>query len=391
MPTVRNYRQVINMYARTHAPRLDRLVGKIRATMGACSRGGPRTALLLLACLPLACGCSRAAAEPVAPPAASAAPGALSAPLSVSVAAAAVERVEKRVEITGTLAASDEAVVSIEAEGRLVALRADLGDRVRKGAVLAQIATDEYGFRKVQADAELAAAQADFDRVSGLSGRDMLPKQQLDESRRRLAVARTAAELAAKKIGDTTLRAPLDGTVSRRMVNDGEYVRVGAPAFQVVRAKPLKFRGDVPERYTALVRPGNAVLAWADSSPDRPLEGKVTRISPSVSVDTRAFPIEATVDNLDEAVKPGTFARLSILTGEEADAITIPDSAITEFAGNPRVFVVAGGKARERAVELGGKDGDRVIVAKGLAAGETVVTAGLDLLADGQAVAVRKD
>ena len=161
-------------------------------------------------------------------------------PLVVSVVPVAERDVERRVEITGTLAAWEEGTVSLEAEGRLVEVRADLGDRVVRGGVLARIAPEEYGFRKDQAEAEFAAAGADVARLSELAAKNMATKQQVDESNRRLEVARTSAGLARKKLADTVLRSPFDGFVARRLVNPGEYVRAGTPAFQVVNVAPLK-------------------------------------------------------------------------------------------------------------------------------------------------------
>jgi len=360
--------------------------------------------LLAAAALWAAQGCSKTASSAPAP--AQAAPTSASTkaadppagtparsgqPISVVTATVQAETVERRAEVTGTLAAWEEAVISIEAEGRLVSVRADLGDRVRKGEILAQIASQEYGYKKTQAEAELAAAKTDFDRVSGLSVKDMATRQDLDESRRRLDVARTAMDLAEKKLSDTTLRAPFDGKVAQRFVNLGEYVRLGTPAFQLVRISPLKFKGDVPEHYSADVKVGDPVEAFSESFPGRSLKGKVVRISPSISVDSRAFPIEAEIENPSEGVKPGTFAKLSILTGTAEQALTVPDTAVSEFAGNPRVFVVQDGKARERIITIAGRIRDRVIAATGLKPGETVIAAGLDLLTDGQPVTIRKD
>lgn len=319
------------------------------------------------------------------------APTKAAAPVAVITAPVVSESVEKRVELTGTLAAWEEGVVSIEAEGRLVRVMADLGDKVKRGAALAQIAPQEYEFRKAQTQADLAAAESDFTRISSLAEQGGSTRAQLDESRRRLEVSRTAADLAVKKLSDATLRAPFTGIVDRRMINLGEYVRIGAPAFNVVSISPLKFKGEAPERFSLDVKIGNPVEAHSDSYPGRTLTGKVSRVSPTVSISSRSFAVEAEIDNPDEAVKPGAFARLSILTGSVANALTVPDSALADFAGNPRVFVVEGGKAVERVVEIGGRFKDKAIISKGLKAGELVVAAGVEQITDGMPVVARKE
>jgi membrane fusion protein (multidrug efflux system) len=309
--------------------------------------------------------------------------------LAVSVAKVSQEDVPLRVNVTGTLAAWEEATVSLEAEGRLTELRVDLGDRVQKGSVLARISSEIYRFRKVQAEAELLAAEAEFKRLQALVAKDMATRQQLDESQRRVGVARANADLAVKQFSDTTLKAPIAGMVSKRMINLGEYVRSGTAAFVIVRTSPLKLRVDVPERYYTNVKVGDSVEASGEALGGRLLQGKVVRISPSVSVDTRSFPVEARFENQDGSVAPGIFARATIQTGNRAQALMVPESAVAAFAGNPRVFVIDGGRARERPIEIAGRFQGRILVSKGVTVGETIASSGVDMLSDGLSVTVR--
>jgi membrane fusion protein (multidrug efflux system) len=310
-------------------------------------------------------------------------------PITVSVAEAVLAQVDRRVDITGTLAAWEEGTVSIEADGRLVHVAVDLGDRVARGQTLARIAPEEYEWRRAQAEAEHIAAESDLRRVQELFAKKLAPQQQIDEGKRRLDTSRAALDLARKKLNDCVLRAPFDGAIARRMINNGEYVRTGSPAFQVVRLNPLKFRGDVPERYTADVKKGDQLLAYVESDTGEPLKGTIVRIGPAVDLGNRSFPIEAEFPNKGGAVKPGTFARVSILTTTLSDAIVVPETALTSFAGNPRVYVVDGARVKERVVEPGEKTKDRVVIRKGLSAGEKVVVTGVELLQDGKAVTIR--
>jgi RND family efflux transporter, MFP subunit len=316
--------------------------------------------------------------------------GAVDTPISVDTAEVNLEDVQRSVEVTGTLAPWEEAMVSLEAEGRLVKVAVDLGDPVRKGQILALIAPQEYEYKKVQAEAELAAAEADFKRTQDLAKKEMSTPQQLDENRRRLEVARTAADLARKKLADTSLIAPIDGMVSKRLINVGEYVHIGTPAFQIVRTTPLKLKADVPERYVADVSIGSAVTVEYEALRDQPpLTGTIVRVSPIVAVDSRSFPIEAQIENPQGSVKPGTFARASILIAKPEKALTVPEAAVTAFAGTPRVYVLQDGKARERVIEVSGKNKGRIIVTKGLNSGEKVIVSGLETLSDGLPVVAR--
>ena len=310
------------------------------------------------------------------------------APIAVSAEEVKRERIERRVDITGTLAGGQEALVSLEVEGRVAEIAADLGDEVLRGAVLARITPVEFAWRKAQADADLAAAEADYKRLSEMSGKNLISQQQLDEGRRRFEITKAAADLADKKYADTSLRAPFGGLVAKRLINSGEYVRSGTSAFNMVAVNPLKLKGDVPARYAGDVKVGDAVQVFIEGRGE-PLGGAVVRVGPSVAVDTRSFPIEARVDNPGNLVKAGSFARASIVTKSVDDAITVPESAVTLFAGNPRAFIVEEGKVKEQAIEIMGKSLDRIVVGKGLTPGQKVATSSVEMLSDGRAVAVR--
>lgn len=309
--------------------------------------------------------------------------------ISVDTVEINIEDVLRTVDVTGTLAPWEEAMVSLEDEGRLVKVAVDLGDTVRKGQVLAVIAPQEYEYKKIQSEAEFAAAESDFKRTTDLVKKEMSTPQQLDENRRRLEVARSAADLARKKLADTTLLAPIDGMISKRFINVGEYVRVGAQAFQIVQITPLKLKADVPERYVLDVAVGATVNVEYEALRGQPLTGTVSRVSPVVAVDSRSFPVEARIDNPKGIVKPGTFASASILMAKPEKAVTVPEAAVAAFAGTPRVYVLQDGKARERIIEISGKTKGRVVVKKGLNSGEKVIVSGLDMLSDGLSVVAR--
>ncbi len=310
---------------------------------------------------------------------------------SVAVAPVTTEPVERRIDITGTLAPWEEATVSIEVDGRLTELPVDLGDQVKKGDVLCRIMPVEYEWKKTQAEADLMKAESDYKRVQKLHADNVVAKDQMDENRRKLDVASAAADLARKKLADTVLRAPFDGAVGKRLVNSGEYVRSGSAAFYLVRLNPIKFRGDVPERYSGDVHKDDHVLAYTDAGRDYSFPGTIVRVGPSVASDSRSFSVEAEIDNSENKIKPGSFARVSILTQKVDTMLTVPETAVTTFAGTPRVFVAKDGKAVERVIEKAGKMRDRVLVAKGLAEGEQVVTTGVELLTDGKPITIRKE
>jgi membrane fusion protein (multidrug efflux system) len=336
-----------------------------------------------LCLLLLACAQGGAAEKPKGDAAAT--PG-----VPVKVSPVAPRRLARTVELSGSLASPEDSTIAAEVEGKIVGLKFDLGDRVRRGDVLARINPDEYKFRMDQADAQRQQAEANLKRVDQLAKNEMVPAAQLDDARSQAAQSRAMADLAKKKFGDTEVRAPFDGAVAKRTVMPGEYVKPGQALFEVVSLDPLKMTGEVPERFLPDIHQGDHVEAHVDAFPDKAFEGKVSRVSPSVNPQSRSFTIEALIANKDRLLRPGMFAKLHLHFAGEEDSIVVPENAVSAFAGVSRVFVISGNVAHEKKIEIDQHLPDGMVAIKGdVKAGDQVATAGLARLAEGVPVVVK--
>ena len=335
----------------------------------------------LLACLLVAAGACAQAPK---------AGSAKSAAVPIRVGGIQSRSVERSVEFSGSLASPEDATLGAEVEGKVVELLADLGDEVPKGQVLARINPDEYLYRKTQAETALAQAEANLRRSEELARQNIVSASALEDARTNAARAAADADLARKRYRDTEVRAPFSGAVARRMVSTGEYLKVGQPVFQLVMTNPLKLIGEIPERYLGSVKPGGAVTLVLDAFPGRTFEGRITRVAPSVNPQSRAFSVEARVQNPRGHLKPGVFASAKVSTGTEQGALAVPELALTAFAGVSKIFVIEGTTARERRVEVDRRlpGGLAVVRGPGLKAGQRVAVSGLARLADGVEVAV---
>jgi membrane fusion protein, multidrug efflux system len=197
-----------------------------------------------------------------------------------------------------------------------------------------------------------------------------------------------ALDLGRKRVGDTTVPAPITGLVAKRHTSVGEFVKDNAPLFTLVAIDPLKYTGTIPERFAPEVRAGQEVQLQVEAYPGRTFPGQVTRIAPAVDVQTRTLALEARVPNGPGLLGPGFFARGGILTRREAQAAFVPAEAVAYFVGMTKVFVIAGDRAVERQVKTGSRDGARVEVLEGVKPGETVAVSGLAQLYDGAPVEV---
>lgn len=202
-------------------------------------------------------------------------------------------------------------------------------------------------------------------------------------ARTNVANAEAALALARKNLSYAVIPSPIDGFVSERTADLGEYVSPQQKVATVVRTNPLRIRIDIPEQAIPEVQIGQSVSATTSAWPDQNFSGRVARIAPNVTAQSRTLTVEAEIDNSGGALKPGQFATVRILLPRSEPAVLVPARAVTTQAGVSRVFVIKDGQAQQRIVQTGQTEGDLIEIKNGVAADEQVATSNLDLLSDG--------
>ena len=342
-----------------------------------------------------ASGCSRdksgePAAAPTGAPAAGGAAASAPEPVTVTVETVAVERVERTVDFVGTLRADAEAEVATEVDGRLLTIDADLGDQVKEGQVLASLDSATLDAQLREAAANLQKASTDEARAEKLKAQGVMSQQEFDTISSAQHVAQARRDVLAIHLAHTKIRAPFAGRIAKRLVDVGNYVRVGTPIFVLVADDPLRLRGEVPERFVAELAIGQEVRGSVEAFPGDVLKGRLARISAAADSTSRALTVEATIPNPDGRLKVGFFCKAAILTKSDAEALVVPVEALVNFAGVTRVFIVdEGGIARTRPVRTGLSLGTKVEIVEGLSRGDRVATSALARLAEGSKVVVR--
>jgi multidrug efflux pump subunit AcrA (membrane-fusion protein) len=226
--------------------------------------------------------------------------------------------------------------------------------------------------------------------------RDQLREQyqaaltQANQSYAAVQTARAAAQAAQvqiqqaqKGIRDVTIYSPISGYVTERAADVGEFVGTSNKIATVARTNPLRVRIDVPEQSIASVRAGQSVSVSVSTYPDRSFSGRVARVSPNVSAQTRTLTVEAEVENGEGLLKPGQFATIRVLLPQSDPAVLVPARAVRSDGTTARVFVVRDGVAHERLVATGRQDGDLIEIKGNVAADELVATSNVEQLADG--------
>ena len=340
--------------------------------------------------------------------------------VSVDALIAATGDVAEGIEVIGTLSPKYQAEIKPEYGGVVTHVYVNDWAKVRKGAPLLKVDTreGEVLLQKAKAalemakagqlEAEAAVARADreYDRAVNLQESGLLTRQGMDDARtqKEAAAARIAAAKAqvavagedvvhaTTRLSKAVIRAPFDGTVAERMVNEGDLVgEMQKVVFRLVDNRLLELTVNVPSTEMAALRVGQPVRFSTDAFPGREFGGKVAHINPSVSPGDRSVRVIAEVPNVPEVLKGGLFVKGRIATGVRKEVVLIPRTALLSWnvaARKGEVFVVDNDVARRRGVATGAVQGDRVEIPSGLRPGETVVDRGAFLLSDGDAVKV---
>lgn len=358
-------------------------------------------------------------------------------PVAVMTGKASRVTMPRKVPFVGTLAGAEQVTLSSESEGTIEAVKADLGDMVKKGQVLLVVSPEEFRLRKEQAQAEAAQvaaklgitpeatsvdiektsgvrkalaeyenAKSDLERRRSLSAKNLIARKEVDDAEARFQVAHAnvraahedaqtqmatlrsrnaTAAIAEKKWKDSQSRSPIDGAVEARLVSAGEYIKVGTPIFRLVDDRTVKLVGEVPENFSAALKAGLAVDLTVDGKPGTTFRGTLSRVSPSSNAANRAITVEARFPNPGRVLKPGFFGKGAVTVRSEP-SVVVPKSAIVSFAGIDKVFAIENGVAKEKRVVLGTDAPGGVEIVSGLSGDEIVAISGTGKLFEGAKV-----
>lgn len=337
---------------------------------------------------------------------------------------AAIERgpIELRRTFSGTLEAQAKFVVAPKVSGRVERMAVDLADTVRRGQIVAELDNDEYVQAVAQAKADLEVARAnrsearsslevanrDLERVGTLRKRGVASEAQLDTTRAnqlakqaqlevaeaQVTRAESALETAKIRLGYTRITADWTSGDDRRVVaerymDQGETVSANTPLMLIVELDPISGVIFVTEKDYAGMKPGHPVVLTTDAFPGEEFRGEIDRIAPVFHEATRQARVELKIENPQHRLKPGMFIRATGVLDRVAEAIVVPEQALSTRGNRTGVFVLNedGQMVSWREVTVGIRDGSRVQV-EGEGLTGRVVTLGQQLVDDGSRVTV---
>ncbi|MEM9553182.1 MAG: efflux RND transporter periplasmic adaptor subunit [Acidobacteriota bacterium] len=318
---------------------------------------------------------------------------------------------------SGRLAAPVRTRLSFRVPGRIVRLPAEIGSQFDAGDLVAALDTADFDLRLERAAATLAGARAQereaqsgYDRAAALYATDSVSRSDLDRAlaavesaRSAVDAARRGLDLARREVAYTRLEAPESGLIADLLVEVGENVAAGQPiaAFARVGA-PLEVEWTMPETLIGAIRPGLAVDVRFPALGDVSQRALISEVGATPRLGAATFPVVAVFGELDERLRPGMAGeiRVELPRAEEeaaaaAEVVLLPAHSVTGDARGRFVFVVepsrdpADGElrtVRRQPVEIGALRLGGLEILGGLTGGETVVSAGVTRLDDGQTV-----
>ena len=330
-------------------------------------------------------------------------------PMTVEVVKVGRGTISAHLSVVGNLIGEATVDVAPKTGGRLVSMNVKLGDHVRRGQLVGKIddreiveqvrqaeASQNVGEATIrQREADLNLALTNVERSRNLYGRQLLPKQTLDDAEARYTSAVAQVDLARAQLaqsasrlqelrinlGHTNVVSPVDGFVAKRNVDQGAWVSQNAPLVSVVDISSLRLVANVVEKDLRLVGVGDQAMVEVDAFPGEQFNGRIARVSPILDPATRTAPMEVEIPNRAFRLKPGMYAKVNLEIENRENVLLIPKISLVDSEGQRGVYQPSDdSKATFKAVKVGIEDSERAEILEGLSEGETIVSVGAGAL-----------
>lgn len=295
-------------------------------------------------------------------------------------------QIPDQIEILGTVQAAKRAVISSRISGNIVELLVAPGSRVQQGEKLVQINAEEISAKQMQAKAQLDQASRNLQREKKLLAQKAATPEVVKALEDAEKIARANYQGAGTMLSYTTISAPFDGLITRKLIDIGDLATPGRPLLHMENVNELQVLTDVPETIVQNVRLGMKMDINIPTA-GLAIQGTVSEIAPAADPQSRTVPIKLNIED-NNYLRSGQFARVT-LPGAEVQTIVIPSEGILPFGQMERVFVAVDGKARLRLVRTGKRYEQGVEILSGLTPGDTLILTTNNLLKDGQRIVVQ--
>jgi membrane fusion protein, multidrug efflux system len=319
-------------------------------------------------------------------------------PESISSAVAHEEKWQDTLSAVGSLSAVQGVTVTPEIAGTISEIAFESGAVVKKGDLLVRFDTSTEEAQLKALNAQLEWAQLSLDRTKKLRTDSTVSQSELDQADSAFQQAKANADAIQAVIDKKTIRAPFSGKLGIRQINLGEYVDAGKPIVSLQALNPVYADFSMPQQSLSLIKTGMVVRISMDTYTNQQFEGVLTAINPNLDDSTRSVRLQATLDNTEQLLRPGMFARIEVLLPSDQKLLVVPATSVLSAPYGDSVYVIEQSTnaptgtnkpdmvVRQQLVRTGRARGDFISVEAGLKPGDHIVSAGLFKLRNGSVV-----
>ncbi|MCG8470991.1 MAG: efflux RND transporter periplasmic adaptor subunit [Desulfobacterales bacterium] len=297
------------------------------------------------------------------------------------------------IDASGELEAIKTTSIGFQVPGKVVDVCIQEGEAVKKGQLLARLEAEDFKNELDIAEANLLEATDHHKRVYPLFQSGAVTEKEYILAHAALLRARAARNIAAKKVKETQLSAPISGLIGSKDVELGQSVSVGSPLLSIVKTDRIFARVSVPESEIGILRCGQKAQVSIKAFDGKIFDGSVSIIGAVAEPRTRSYPVKIRIENPELLLRTGMIANASILTHAPITHLSVPGHAIVRDPDNlSYLFVVdkTGKMALKKRVTPQGLWRDKVIISQGLAPSDRIIVSGQHRLTDGQSIEIIK-
>jgi RND family efflux transporter MFP subunit len=283
---------------------------------------------------------------------------------------------ESSLSFLGTFDAAHQNNVASDGSGKLIKLLVEEGDVVSTGQMIAKLDDELIQLQIQEAQLNLDNLKNDNARYSSLKKDNVIASAEVEKIELAVKTTEVKIKQLQRQLRSTSIVAPFNGIVSKRMVDLGSMIMPGTPIVELTDISSLKLTISVPERDVLKFTKGQTIAANVDVYGDVDFNGKITQIAVQADA-AHNFKIQATVQNSGtNRIMAGMYGSVSLSNSKSTTALAVPRKALIGSSKNPQVYVVRNGKAILTSFNAGTSDGDYIEVISGLTKSDKIVTKG---------------
>lgn len=293
----------------------------------------------------------------------------------VEAALPSVHTFESSFSFLGTFEPVRQNTIGSDANGKIIKLNVDEGDKVSQGQIIAKVDDEMLQLQLQNAEVSIEGQKNDDSRYNNLAKDNAVTGVQVEKTKLGLRSAEIQKRQIQKQLKSTNITAPFSGVITKKMVDLGSVIGAGSPLVEITDISSLKLTVSVPERDILKFKLNQAVSVSADIYGKRMFDGKVTNVS--VQADkSHNFKVQITVKNAQQELMAGMYGSVSLNNSKSTTALSIPRKALVGSSKNPQVYVIKNGKSILTSFNAGTSDGDFIEVIDGLSKSDQIITKG---------------